>query len=87
MIVAILILLFLSLLDKERIRTGNFKPLFQVLFWIFFVNFIILGWIGQQPAESPFIELGMGATFIYFFTLIIGLPFCTKLENFLLTQN
>jgi quinol-cytochrome oxidoreductase complex cytochrome b subunit len=84
MVFAIVVLLFLPLLDEDRIRSSNFRPIFGIVFWFFVVNFVILGWVGQQPAESPFIEVGMVATFFYFAVLLVLIPLSTKLENLLL---
>ncbi len=46
-------------------------------------DFILLGWVGQKPVESPFIEIGMGATVFYFLFLAVLLPLIGLLEKFL----
>ena len=35
-------------------------------YWFLVSDFLLLGWIGQKPVESPYIEVGMGATLFYF---------------------
>lgn len=48
----------------------NFRPLHRIGFWIF-VNFVlVLGWIGSQPVETPYIMIGQVSTFFYFFYLV-----------------
>lgn len=37
--------------------------------WLFFVNFIFLGWIGSCPVKYPYVLCGQLATFIYFFCI------------------
>jgi len=85
MFLAIVALLLLPILDEDKVRCTNYRPFFRCVFWLFFVNFLILGWVGQQPADSPYIEVGMFATFYYFFSLAILLPGATFLENYLYT--
>ena len=67
MVFAILILVFLPLINFSKIRSSKFRPIFSFFYWFLFVDFLILGWIGQKPVESPFIEVGMFATAFYFF--------------------
>jgi len=67
MLGAILILLVLPFIYNSNIRSTEFRPIFKIFFWILFIDFLILGWIGQQPVESPFIEIGQIASFYYFF--------------------
>ena len=41
----------------------------------FFVgNFLLLGWIGQQPIEQPFVSIGFNSTVFYFIAFLIDLP-------------
>jgi len=48
------------------------------------MDFILLGWIGQKPVESPYIEIGMLSTLFYFTFLILLIPILGLVENFLL---
>jgi len=50
-------------------------------YWILFFDFLILGWIGQKPVESPYIEIGMFATAVYFLILLIIIPLLGFLEK------
>jgi ubiquinol-cytochrome c reductase cytochrome b subunit len=73
--------------NTSSFRSGEFKPFFAVSFWFLFVDFLILGWIGQKPVETPFIEVGMVATAFYFGYLTFGLPLLGILERNLLTHK
>jgi len=42
---------------------------------------LLLGWLGQKPVEDPFIEIGLVATFSYFFILLILFPVLGVFEN------
>jgi len=69
MFLAILVLLALPLFNTSLVRSSNYRPFFLPIFWFIFITFSILGWIGQKPVESPFMEIGLAATFLYFFLL------------------
>ena len=49
MIGAILILLLLPLINTSEIRSTKFRPIFGFFYWFLVSDFLLLGWIGQQP--------------------------------------
>jgi ubiquinol-cytochrome c reductase cytochrome b subunit len=81
MISAILILLLLPFINTSLIRSTRFRPIFSLSYWFLVSDFILLGWIGQKPVESPYIEIGMFATAFYFVYFLILLPLIGLLEN------
>ena len=87
MISAILTLLLLPVINTSEIRSSKFRPFFGICFWFFVSNFLILGWIGQKPVESPYIEIGMLATLFYFMFLLAFIPAMGLLEKKLLKNN
>ena len=84
---AILILLLLPHINTSEIRSAKFRPLYAVSYWVFAANFLLLGWIGQKPVESPFIEIGMFSTFLYFFFIIVLVPAIGLIEKYLLKNS
>jgi len=86
MVCAILILLLLPILNFSPIRSAQYRPIYVIAFWVLFIDFLLLGWIGQKPVESPYIEIGMIATLLYFLSLFIILPLIGYIENFLINQ-
>jgi len=86
MLAAILVLLLLPFINFSNIRSNKFRPLFAFTYWFLVTDFAILGWIGQKPVETPFIEVGMLATFLYFFILLILFPFIGVLEDYLINN-
>jgi len=86
MVLAIVILFFLPNLDNSFIRSTFFKPFHCLLFWFFFSNSILLGWIGQEVVETPFIELSKGITPFYFMYFLLLLPIVTNLEKLLIIE-
>ena len=63
MIFAILVLMVIpivvnSLKESHFIPlSGLFRPIYEKIIQIFFVSAIILGWIGGNPAVTPYIEI------------------------------
>jgi len=71
MVAAILILLLLPIINTSEIRSTKFRPLYGFGYWFLVSDFLILGWIGQQPVESPYLEVGQIATVFYFAFFLI----------------
>lgn len=81
MISAILVLLLLPIINTSKVRSAKFRPIYAVAYWFLVSDFLILGWIGQKPVETPFIEIGMAATIFYFLFFLVLLPAIGLLEN------
>jgi len=84
MISAILVLLLLPVINTSKVRSSKFRPIFGVAYWFLVSDFLLLGWIGQKPVESPYIEVGMFATAFYFGFLLVLLPLIGLLESYLI---
>ena len=82
LLLAIFILILLPFYLKKSVKSSMFSPLNKIFFWFFFGNSLILGWLGGQPAEEPFIFLAQFSTFFYFFFFIIVLPFIEFVESY-----
>jgi len=86
MISAILILLILPFINTSQIRSSKFRPIFGIAYWFLVSDFLLLGWIGQKPVESPYIEVGMMATAFYFIFLLVLVPVIGLIESFLISS-
>ena len=71
---AIFVLFLLPWLDTSKVRSASFRPIYRILFWIFLVDAIVLGWIGSKPAEGTYILIGRIATFYYFLHFLVIFP-------------
>jgi ubiquinol-cytochrome c reductase cytochrome b subunit len=78
---AIVILLFLPFINTSEVRSSTFRPIYRKLFWFLFADFLLLGWIGQEIVETPFIEIGQVATVFYFVYFLILIPAIGILES------
>ena len=81
---SLLILLILPLVDLSRIRGSNFRPAMKLAFWFFVVDFIILGFIGSQHPNDPYLTIGQVATAFYFAWYLIIVPVIGLAENTLM---
>ena len=81
MIAAILGLILLPYINTSEVRSSAFRPIFRKFYWLFVVDCLILGWIGQNVVEYPYIEIGQVATIFYFFFLFLLLPLLGKIES------
>lgn len=74
---ALLILLPLPFVSTVNIRSGRYRPVLNILFWIFISNFCFLLWQGAKPIHLPYTIQGLISTIVYFIyfliLLIIGL--------------
>jgi ubiquinol-cytochrome c reductase cytochrome b subunit len=82
MALSILVLLLLPFFIKSEVRSSMFRPLYRILFWIFFYDCFILAWVGGNPVKYPYYELGQASTLIYFGYFFVLLPVCIFLEKF-----
>jgi len=78
---AIFVLFLLPWLDTSKVRSATFRPVYKLLFWVFLVDAVILGWIGSKPAEGTYILVGRIATFYYFIHFLIILPLLGYFEK------
>ena len=85
MVVAILCLAVIPFL-MPRLQTRSFllRPISRKLFWLFVADVLVLGWIGQNIVESPYIEIGQLATVFYFVYLLVLVPGVAWLEVYLI---
>ena len=74
MVAAILVLLLLPVINTSEIRSSKFRPIYSVAYWFLVSDFLLLGWIGQKPVETPYIEVGQFATVFYFAFMLILIP-------------
>lgn len=78
---SIALLFALPWLDTSKVRSGNYRPVFRVFFWIFVADAIFLGFIGSAPAEGWYVTAGRIATVYYFFHFLVLMPVIGKLET------
>nr|AFU50157.1 cytochrome b [Necydalis ulmi] len=77
LLMSIMILYLMPFINNKKIQSMQFYPLNKLLFWTFLTIILLLTWIGSQPVENPFIQIGQILTIMYFLYYIIN-PFLAK---------
>lgn len=80
---SILVLLVLPWTDRSVIKGNTFRVLSKLFFFLFIFNFILLGQMGMQHVEVPFVQVGQIATALYFAYFLIIVPIISLIENVL----
>lgn len=81
MAASLIVLIALPYFNTSKVRSAVFRPLYRKAFWWFFVNCLILGWIGQKVVEYPYVEIGQIATVLYFLYFLVVVPVLGYIEN------
>ena len=83
LILSIVVLAIFPFFNKFLINSGYFRPIYNLFFWLFIMDFIILAWIGGKPVEEPYYYIGQIATIFYFVYFLIILPIISNIEKFM----
>lgn len=78
---SLLVLLALPLVNTSEVRSSLYRPLHKVFFWLLVADYLVLGYLGQQVPESPFIEIGQLASIYYFAYFLVIIPVLGRLEK------
>lgn len=78
---AVAILFVLPWLDTSKVRSGSYRPMFKIFFWIFALVCVALGYLGSRPAEGIYTVLSQIFTAYYFAHFLIILPMLGKIEK------
>ena len=79
---SILILFFVPWLDRSKVRSGTFRPMFKPFYWLFVVNFLMLMYLGTQSPEQWWVPLlGKIGVVYYFVYFLIILPLLPRFET------
>nr|YP_010401843.1 apocytochrome b [Sargassum graminifolium]UQV81018.1 apocytochrome b [Sargassum graminifolium] len=81
---AIVMLFLYPLLNTSILRSGNFRPVYAVVFWVFVADFCLLGWAGTTPVDDYFRFIGITVSVGYFSFFIFGGLFVGWLEKLLM---
>lgn len=68
-------------LQDSPIRGATFRPIYRIGFWFLVAIVVVLGWIGAEPVEEPFLTIGQVASFSFFFYFFFIIPFFSVFED------
>ena len=80
-------LLALPFIHTSQIRSSSFRPLHRKLFWLLVADCLLLGWIGCQPVEDPYVLIGQLASVYFFLYFLVFMPILGKIETYLVTHK
>ena len=78
---AVLILAALPWLDSSKVKSGSYRPLFRIFFWVFVLDAVLLGYIGSKPPEGVYVIAGRILTAYYFIHFLVILPLLSRFEK------
>ena len=70
---SIAILFIVPFINPAEIRSNKFRSISRIFFWIFILNVFLLGYLGGQLAEEPYITISQISStyyFLHFFVFI-----------------
>jgi ubiquinol-cytochrome c reductase cytochrome b/c1 subunit len=71
---SIAVLFFLPWLDRSKIKSARYRPLFKQAYWVFIAVCFGLGYLGAMPAEGLYVTIAQVLTFYYFAHFLLILP-------------
>jgi ubiquinol-cytochrome c reductase cytochrome b subunit len=78
---AMFVLFLLPWLDRSPVRSIRYKgPLFKVALTVFTISFVMLGWLGLQPATGVYTMLARVFTVLYFAFFLL-MPIYSKIDK------
>lgn len=83
---SVALLFVLPWLDTHPVRSARYRPLYRVCFLLLVVIFLILGYVGSQPADAaiagiPLILVGLAGTGYYYAYFLLILPLLGRFEK------
>ena len=78
---SIAIMFVLPFLDRSPVRSMRFRPIAKWALLLWTVNFFVLMWAGQMPAEGIYVLIARLGTAYYFAYFLVILPLLAKIEK------
>jgi ubiquinol-cytochrome c reductase cytochrome b subunit len=79
--VAVVLPVFLPWLDRCRVRSIRYRGwMYKTALAVFVVSFLMLGWLGLQPATGTYVLLARIFSFLYFAFFLL-MPFYTAMDK------
>ena len=81
MFASIAILAFVPWLDRSRVRSTKYRPVYKWFFWLFVISCVALGYLGAKPAEGIYVFWARIFTFYYFAHFLLVMPIVGLFET------
>jgi len=74
------LLFLIPWLDRSKVRSARYRPMYRQLVLLFFIAVLVLGYCGHAPPNEVLKMIGRIATAVYF-AFFLFLPFVSKYEK------
>jgi len=81
MFASIAILIFLPWLDRSRVRSTTYRPIYKWFFWLLVIACLGLGYLGSKPPEGAYVTWARIFTAYYFAHFLVVLPIVGVIET------
>jgi ubiquinol-cytochrome c reductase cytochrome b subunit len=78
---AIAVMALAPWLDTSTVRSGRYRPKFKAWFWLLAINFVVLTWVGSQPATELYAWISLIASTYWFAYFLVILPLLGLFEK------
>ncbi len=83
---SVALLFVLPWLDTHPVRSARYRPLYKLCFLLLVLFFLILGYVGSQPADAviggiPLSLVGLASTGYYYLYFLVLLPLLSRFEK------
>ena len=81
MIVAVLLPLFLPWLDRAKVKSIRYRGwIYKLALTLFVISFVLLGWLGTQPASGTYVLMARIAAVVYFGFFLL-MPYYSRVDK------
>jgi ubiquinol-cytochrome c reductase cytochrome b subunit len=78
---SVLLPAFLPWLDRSRVKSIRYRgPIYKAALGVFAFSFVVLGWLGLQPAEGIYVMLARIFSILYF-AFFVFMPYYTTIDR------
>ncbi len=81
MFASLFILIALPWLDRSKVKSAIFRPIYKWTFWLLILDVSVLGYMGAMPAEGTYLLIARVATAYYFLHFLVILPALSSVEK------
>jgi ubiquinol-cytochrome c reductase cytochrome b subunit len=78
---SLFILVGLPWLDRSKVKSAIFRPIYKWFFWLLVLDVLVLGYMGAAPAEGTYLLIARVATAYYFLHFLVILPVLSSVEK------
>ncbi len=78
---SIAVLFFLPWLDSAKVRSARYRPIYKYFFVLFFIDCLVLGYLGGVVPEGIYLLLSRICTIYYFAFFLVVMPLLSRFET------